>query len=214
MTGRHRAAATPRQAADSGVTSAGVTSRQATGADVTSRQVAGAESGTAGQAAGVGPPRQAAGGNRGMPRQQAAGGDATPRLQAVLAAEHAAIFGYGALGPFLGNGARARAATAEAAHRELRDAVATQLVAADVEPVPAARAYTLPFPVTSNASALKLAVQLEERTAAAWRAAVPEVTGAAREAAVKALTDCAVRATRWRRLHTPDAPATVPFPGV
>ena len=137
-----------------------------------------------------------------------------PRLQAVLATEHAAIFGYGALGPYLGNAARASASASEAAHRERRDALGTRLIAAKAEPVPAERAYTLPFPVTNLASALKLALHLEERTAAAWRAAVPDLPTADRRLAVAALTDCAVRAARWRLLLTPNAPATVPFPGV
>lgn len=140
--------------------------------------------------------------------------DAVPRLQAVLAAEHAAIFGYGALGPFLTGAARGTAADAEAAHRDRRDAVAALLVGAKAEPVPAERAYALPFPVADRASALKLALQLEERTAAAWRAAVPEVTGADRRTALAALIDCAVFATRWRRAAAPAAPATVAFPGV
>ena len=53
---------------------------------------------------------------------------------------------------------------------------------------------------------------MEERTAAAWRAVVPELEGPQRQVAVSALTACAVRATRWRRIQgtTP----TVPFPGV
>jgi hypothetical protein len=140
--------------------------------------------------------------------------DPTSRLQAALAAEHAAIFGYGALGPHLTGGARTSAGKAEAAHRDRRDTVGTRLITAGAEPVPAERAYALPFPVTNRASALKLAVQLEERTAAAWRAAVPDLSKDARQLAVAALTDCAVRATRWRRLLTPNAAATVPFPGV
>jgi hypothetical protein len=80
--------------------------------------------------------------------------------------------------------------------------------------VPAERAYALPFPVTNRATALKLAIQLEERTAAAWRAAVPDLDEAQRRVAVAALAACAVRATRWRRVLAPNAPITVAFPGV
>ena len=106
---------------------------------------------------------------------------AQPPLQAALAAEHAAIFGYGALGPHLtGQAARARAAEAEQIHRDHRNDVAALLIKAKVEPVAAEPAYALPFPVEDRASAMKLAVQLEERTAAAWRAVVPEVTEADR----------------------------------
>jgi hypothetical protein len=139
---------------------------------------------------------------------------AAPRLQAALAAEHAAIFGYGALGPHLSAASQIAAAKAETEHRERRDAVAALLIAAKAEPVPAERAYALPFPVTNRATALKLAIQLEERTAAAWRAAVPDLDEAQRRVAVAALAACAVRATRWRRVLAPNAPITVAFPGV
>jgi len=56
-------------------------------------------------------------------------------------------------------------------------------------------------------------VHLEEGAAAAWRYAVAATDDVAvRRAALVALSDAAVRATRWRlALHT--SPATVPFPG-
>ncbi|MEV5446989.1 DUF4439 domain-containing protein [Streptomyces sp. NPDC052644] len=42
--------------------------------------------------------------------------------------------------------------------------------------------------------------------------ALPVTTGADRTRALNALTDCAVRATRWRR-SAGITPLTVPFPG-
>jgi hypothetical protein len=48
--------------------------------------------------------------------------------------------------------------------------------------------------------------------AAAWRAALSATRDADRGTAVDALTDAAVRATRWRRLAAV-TPVTVPFPG-
>ena len=48
--------------------------------------------------------------------------------------------------------------------------------------------------------------------AQAWRAALPETTDADRSASLGALTDAAVRATRWRRLAGV-TPLTMPFPG-
>ena len=51
--------------------------------------------------------------------------------------------------------------------------------------------YALPFPVTDRASALRLAVEVEERTAAHWRAALPATTGADRDQALAALVECA-----------------------
>jgi hypothetical protein len=134
-------------------------------------------------------------------------------LQRALAAEHAAIYAYGALGAHLSRSARADAVAAETAHRARRDALLLRMADAGTPPTPAAPAYTMPFAVTDPATALRLAVGVEERTAAAWRAAVPETAAEDRETAIAALTDCAVRATRWRRLAEPSAPATVPFPG-
>jgi hypothetical protein len=138
---------------------------------------------------------------------------AADTLQQVLRAEHAAIFGYGALGGHLAKANRKSAALAERAHRDRRDAIASLLVAAGAEPAPAEPAYELPAPVTSPVSAAKLAVLIEERTAAAWRAAVPELGSSQRRTAVDALTACAVQAAGWRRLATPTAPPTVAFPG-
>jgi hypothetical protein len=133
-------------------------------------------------------------------------------MASALAAEHAAIFGYGPAGARLDAGTVALATAAEAAHRATRDAVALRLTALG-EQVPAADpAYTLPFAVTDRASALRLAVTLEERCAAVWRAALPETDGADRALALDALIAGAERATRLRRAAG-TIPATVPLPG-
>ena len=84
------------------------------------------------------------------------------------------------------------------------------------EPVPTEASYELPFPVPDRRAALRLAVHLEEGAAAAWRYAVAATDDrSVRRAALAALTDAAVRATRWRLLLPPPdgVPATVPFPG-
>jgi hypothetical protein len=133
-------------------------------------------------------------------------------LADALAAEYAAIFAYGPIGVRLTGGEQQSARATEAAHRSRRDALILQLSAAG-DQVPADKAgYALPYPVTDRASALRLAVEIEERTGAFWRAALPHTTGADRNRALAALTDCAVRATRWRRAAGV-TPATVPFPG-
>ena len=62
------------------------------------------------------------------------------------------------------------------------------------------------------ASALRLAVEIEHRAAGHWRAALAHTTGADRNRALAALTDCALRATRWRRAAGL-TPVTVAFPG-
>lgn len=133
-------------------------------------------------------------------------------LADALTAEYAAIWAYGVIGVHLTGAARSAARAAEAAHRARRDTLILQLSEGGGQ-VPADRAgYTLPYPVTDKASALKLAVEIEERAAGHWRAALPHTTGADRNRALAALTDCAVRATRWRRTAGV-TPVTVPFPG-
>ncbi|MFB9234364.1 ferritin-like domain-containing protein [Plantactinospora siamensis] len=133
-------------------------------------------------------------------------------LVAALEAEHAAIYAYGPIGVRLAGGQAAAARAAEAAHRDRRDRLVLLLTAQGTPAPDRAAAYALPFPVTDAAAALKLAVQIEERTGAAWRVALPGLTGDQRRTALAGLTDCAVRATRWRRAAGV-SPATVPFPG-
>jgi hypothetical protein len=136
---------------------------------------------------------------------------ATDALGVVLAAEHAAIFGYGVLGARLSGAALAQGQQAEAAHRTRRDLLIVRLTKVGITPPAAQPAYALPFPVTDPASAQKLAVQLEERTGAIWRVALGPTSDGDRKMALDALTDCALRAARWRRA-TGDPVGTVPLP--
>jgi len=70
-------------------------------------------------------------------------------LNEALAAEHAAVWGYGVVGAALGAGAASAAAAAETAHRDLRDQVTALLVERKAEAVGAQGGYALPFPVLS-----------------------------------------------------------------
>lgn len=134
-------------------------------------------------------------------------------LAEALAAEHAAIFAYGLVGARLAEDDEAEAAReAEAEHRRRRDALVVLLAERGVTPPVPAPAYDLPFPVTDPDSARQLAVVLEERVGAVWRAALAAATRDDREVALAALVDTAVRATRWR-IAAGIEPATVPFPG-
>jgi hypothetical protein len=135
----------------------------------------------------------------------------TDALSAALVAEHAAIYGYGVLGAHLSGPALTQAQQAEAAHRTRRDDLLVRLSAAGVTPPAGSVAYGLPFPVTDAESAQKLAVQLEERTAAVWRVALGPTSGDQRKMALDALLDGALRAARWRRA-TGVTPGTVPLP--
>jgi hypothetical protein len=128
-------------------------------------------------------------------------------LQAVLAGEHAAVYGYGVVGAHLRGAAQRRAAAAEAGHRARRDVLRDLLLARRATPVAAAAAYRLPRPVTSAAEAVALAVLLEERLGAVWADAVGDLTGALRALAARTLQDTAVRAAAWRG-------ASVAFPGL
>ena len=132
-------------------------------------------------------------------------------LSTALAAEHAAIFGYGVAGARLEAAAWQAARVAEAAHRVRRDALLARLASTGPTPASAEPAYALPFPVTDVPSALKLAVHLEERTAAVWRHALGGTDGDLRTMALDALVDCAVRATRWR-VAAGITPSTVALP--
>jgi hypothetical protein len=135
------------------------------------------------------------------------------QLAAALAAEEAAIYAYGLIGVHLaGDTDRAEARSAEAAHRARRDVLVSRLDALKASAAPAPAGYALPFPVTDRKGALKLAIHVEDGVAQAWRAALPETTGADRSTSLGALTDAAVRATRWRRLAGV-TPLTMPFPG-
>ncbi len=140
-------------------------------------------------------------------------------LQQVLAAEHACVYGYPALGTHLtDDGQVGQARSQEEAHRLLRDAVAEQLVTLGQTPVAASVGYAPPSALTSDQAAQQWALQLEEQVAAAYRylllcairagGAQPGI----RNQAVTGLTTAASSGLYWRRLTTPGAP-TAAFPG-
>ena len=133
-------------------------------------------------------------------------------MGAALAGEHAAIYGYGVIGAHLTGNALSQARQAEAAHRDRRDSMLEALASTGATPPAAQPAYALPFPVTDAASAVRLAQQIEERTAALWRAVLPPASAAQRRTALNALTDAALRAARWRRTAG-TRPGTVALPG-
>jgi Domain of unknown function (DUF4439) len=128
-------------------------------------------------------------------------------LQAVLAAEQAAVYGYGVVGARVPDGRREEATAAHAAHLRQRDRVEDLLRAIGSEPEPGEPAYALPFPVEAPRDAVRLAVVIEEGVAAAYADLVSAGTEDVRAAAAAALQQAAVRAASWRR-------ASVPFPGL
>jgi hypothetical protein len=135
-------------------------------------------------------------------------------LQKALAAEHAAVWGYGVVGAALGFEAREPAAAAEVAHRDARDRVITLLAGRSVEPVGAEGGYTLPFPVLSGADAAALGVALEDGVAGAWVRVLDQAAErSTRELAVEALSAAEVRAVGWR-IAANQSPVTKALPGI
>jgi hypothetical protein len=135
-------------------------------------------------------------------------------LAEALAAEHAAVWGYGVVGAALDPTAQASAVTSEIAHRDVRDQVITLLAGRGTEPVRAEGGYALPFPVLSAIDAAALAVTLEDGVAAAWvRVLDQSVERSTRELAVGALTAAEGRAVSWRTAAG-QSPTTSAFPGL
>jgi ferritin-like protein len=133
----------------------------------------------------------------------------TGEMAAALAAEEAAIYAYGIIGVKLGSaGEKTEARAAEQAHRLRRDFLVSRVE--QVEPAPPG--YEMPFPVTDRAAALRLAIHVEDGVAQAWRPVLPVTQNADRATALAAMTEAAVRATRWRRLAGVH-PVTMAFPG-
>ncbi|NUO55133.1 MAG: ferritin-like domain-containing protein [Hamadaea sp.] len=135
--------------------------------------------------------------------------DGVARLSTALDLEHQAVYAYGVLGPYLNGSLRTSARTAEATHRTRRDKVEALL--GDAAPT-AAAGYALPQPVKDKASALALAVVVEDGVTTAYRAALAVTSGGNRKIVLDAMIDAANRAAAWRRAAG-TTPGTVSFPG-
>ncbi|MBA3233263.1 MAG: DUF4439 domain-containing protein [Propionibacteriales bacterium] len=123
-------------------------------------------------------------------------------LQASLAAEHAAVFGYGVVGGRIVGVAPASfwqglAVASYDAHRDLRDRLVTTISRLGGTPVSAEPAYDLPTRVDNLRSCQQLARMVESRCAAVHAAAVAVTVPARRSLVAKALSESAVRGVRW-----------------
>ncbi|MEU2024746.1 ferritin-like domain-containing protein [Streptomyces sp. NPDC016469] len=127
--------------------------------------------------------------------------------QAALAAEHAAVYGYGVAGGRVAAERRAEATAAFHAHRARRDALVRTVRDLGGEPVASDAAYALPFAVPDAAAAVRLAAVLEDRVGYVYSDLVRAADGSLRRSAADALREAAVRAARWRG-------SGVPFPGL
>lgn len=139
--------------------------------------------------------------------------DSVDATQAALGAEHAALWVYGLVSAFLPGDFATALQEGTNAHRARRDATELLLNGAGQNPRAAEPAYVTPQPVTDQASALAVLVVAESDVTVAWRAVLERTDDKAlRTAGLTALTDAAVRATRWRRAAG-QTPATPPLPG-
>ena len=148
-----------------------------------------------------------AAGRAGQAAERAASPAAVGALQTALAAEHAAVYGYGVAGAHL-SGARQKAAAQDwRIHEASRDALAAMITALGAQPVAAAAAYRLPFPVHSAPAAVMLAAFLEDRVATAYLGMVTLSETRLRLSGARALESAALRAAGWRG-------RTLAFPGL
>jgi len=131
----------------------------------------------------------------------------TAALQSALAAEHAAVYGYGVVGANL-TGSRQAAAMADwVAHQVARDTLEAMLRSRGAQPVAAAAAYRLPVTVRTGGQAVSLAVFLEDRVATAYLGLVAVSDISIRQFGALQVRAAALRAASWRG-------STVAFPGL
>jgi Domain of unknown function (DUF4439) len=140
-----------------------------------------------------------------MARVTAAG--TVPALQAALAAEDAAIFGYGVAGAHLSGSSQAAAGQDWTRHNEARDTLTVMISALGATPVAALAFYRLPFAVHDAASAAALAAYLEDGVTRAYLGLVAVRDQRLRTFGALAMQACAQRAAFWRG-------GTQAFPGL
>jgi Domain of unknown function (DUF4439) len=132
---------------------------------------------------------------------------AVSALQAALAAEQAAVYGYGVAGAHLSGASQATAQQYWTAHRRARDTLTAMIVERAATPTAALAFYTLPFTVNSAASAGALATHLEDGVTAAYLGIVAVNDASLRTFGALAMQACAERAAHWRG-------TTIAFPGL
>ena len=121
----------------------------------------------------------------------------TDALQTTLAAEHAAVYVYGALGAQTSRtGAPALYAAVTAAyseHRARRDLLTRTITDLGATPVASEASYQLPERLGSVDAVTRTALRLERSCASTYAFLVASTTGPRRRWAVGALQDAAVR---------------------
>ena len=132
---------------------------------------------------------------------------AVPALQAALAAEHAAIYGYGVAGAHLTGSSLTAAGQDWTGHQEARDTLAAMISGLGAAPVTAQAFYRLPFRVHDAATAMALAAYLEDGVTRAYLGLVAVSDQRLRHFGALAVQSAAQRAAFWRG-------STQAFPGL
>jgi hypothetical protein len=134
-------------------------------------------------------------------------------LQATMAAENAAVFGYGVAGAHLTGARRAAAQRDWIAHESGRDTLAGMLISHGGALVPAATAYKLPFPVRNRTAAAALMAYLEDRVTTAYLGLVALTDAELRSLGARGVRSAALRAAAWRGTTLAFPGFEVPAPG-
>jgi hypothetical protein len=132
---------------------------------------------------------------------------AVSALQAALAAENAAIFGYGVAGAHLTGSSQATAGQDWTGHNQARDTLTAMIASRGAVPAAAQASYRLPFRVHDAASAMSLAAYLEDGVTRAYLGLVAVSDQRLRRFGAMAMQDAAQRAASWRG-------STQAFPGL
>ena len=132
---------------------------------------------------------------------------AVPALQAALAAENAAVFGYGVAGAHLAGNSLAAAEQDWTTHNEARDTLAAMITQLGATPTATQAFYQLPFRVHDAASATALAAYLEDGVTRAYLGLVAVSDQQLRRFGALAMQGAAQRAAFWRG-------STQAFPGL
>jgi hypothetical protein len=136
-----------------------------------------------------------------------AGIAAVSALRAALAAEDAAIYGYGVAGAHLSGSRQAAAQQDWEGHNKARDTLTAMIYALGAQPVAAQAFYSLPFPVPDGTSAMALAAYLEDGVTRAYLGIVAVSDQRLRDFGALAMQSSAERAAYWRG-------STQAFPGL
>lgn len=123
-------------------------------------------------------------------------------LQTALAAEHAALYVYGALGAQTSRSAApglfGSVSSAYAEHRGRRDLLTREIGALGADPVASAATYELPAGLGTVAGVTRAALDLERSCATTYAWVVANTVGPRRRWAVEVLTHTAVRELAFR----------------